>query len=156
MITPRGMANQSLYYASVLLSSWREQIDNQQVPAHVLNVAFGAGVCEHLRQSYGWFLLSLVGIKNLPESPPKCVNDLPELAEDAVLCAEIREFSQLEQRDWLARLLAAKVKPEHLGSRPHQSLAGEISNDYDWFVQKDWHERLSTLFERMSQSLDEC
>ncbi len=155
MITPRAMANQCLYYAAVQLTAWQQALTQARTPAHVLDVAFGAAVCEHQRRAYGWFLLSLAGETNLPEAPPARVSELAAPAVGEAVSNELQECALLERQGFIAELLAAQLTPTQCQPKPRHSLAVEQQAVYSFGLQSQWQEALGDLFERLSQTLDE-
>ena len=158
MSSPRGLANHALYLARIQLAAWRADIDREVIPASILAQAFAPAVCEHLRQAYGWFLLTLIGAGDTTGAPPRCCEELPNIAQGKALPGEVHEFAQLEQDGWLADLLAFNITPI-TSNRP---LAGSVSNlavatpaypslaDVTLYV-----DQLDAHMARMSNSLDE-
>ena len=157
MSTARARANHKLYLARILLSSWREQLAREQIPSVTLNQAFSAPVREHLLQSYGWFLLEISHPDVLPDSPPVNCAGLPELPEGKAVPGEIREFEQLEQDGWIGDMLAGPDEwaTGSRGSGAVTNLASPAPSLPDADALEQWADRLSALFDRMSDSLDE-
>jgi hypothetical protein len=156
--SPRGLANHALYLARIQLAAWRTDIDKEVIPASTLAQAFAPAVCEHLRQAYGWFLLTLIGHGDTTGVPPRCCGELPAIAQGKALPGEIHEFVQLEQDGWLADLLAFNMTPP-MQSR---SLTGSRSNlavatpAYPSLTDVTLYaDQLDAHMARMSNSLDE-
>jgi hypothetical protein len=157
MASARALANQRLYFARILLDAWREQDEASQVPRAILDRAFGEAVRGHLGAAYGWFLLALLQPSSLPATPPRDTAALPPPPPGIALPGEIREFQHLEQGGWLASLLALSGAADSAATaRPLGSLAANTEHPFERQVMDEWHARLGALFERMSQSLDEC
>lgn len=150
------MANQCLYYAAVQLESWRAALMQASTPEQVLNAAFGAAVCEHQRSAYGWFLLSLAGVSELPSQPPMRVSELMVPTSDRVMGSEVQECALLERDGFIGELLSAQLSPQQCQPKPQYSLAAEQQTVFSHALQSDWQEQLGTLFERLSQTIDEC
>jgi hypothetical protein len=159
MSSARAQANQSLYLAKILLGSWQVALAAEELPARTLNQAFVPAVREHLLDAYGWFLLELSGADSAAGKPPHSCNELADVAAGKAIPGEIREFQQLETDGWLAQLLAAQQGP---GASPGASRTpGNLSVTAtaglpDCDQMGEWLARLERVFERMSDSLDEC
>ena len=152
MSSARARANHKLYLARLLISSWRQALEQQAVPASVLAQAFDGAVQDHLIQAYGWFLVEITDPQATPDCPPRGCVELAPPAEGKVWPGEIREFQQLEESGWIAQLLAA---PDHLAdvSRAGDNLAHQVGSTPELLTQ--WAQQLERLFERMSDSLEE-
>lgn len=157
MSAARGRVNQCLYYARVLLSGWRQQLASDELPVSVVNGAFGESVQSQLRAAYGWFLLELAGAAQLPARPPQSASQLPEAASGIAVSAELREFAAMEQHGWLQAMLDDYAPaPAQTPRRPGLIVASTDAVAGDWQTLDSWHQQLSRIIDRMSQSLDEC
>lgn len=159
----RGVANQHLYLARLLIRAWQRDREEQLVPARVLDQAYAPGVREHLILAYGHFLnhvLDPTGAATTGDTP-RCCDDLPPQSAGKSVPGEIREFRQLEQEGWLAPLLAPLPDIGSAGSqgarRPDTLVASSGGPDWPGPEQAEgWCQRLASIFERMNDSLDEC
>ncbi|MEP0202632.1 MAG: DUF6586 family protein [Halioglobus sp.] len=124
MSSPRGRANHALYLARLQLAAWNVELAREVVPAARLDEAFAPAACAHLKQAYGWFLLTLAGHSDTTVTPPECCSELPDVAVGKAVPAEITEFAQLEQDGWLADLLSVQFTTQ-TRQRP---LAGRMTN----------------------------
>ena len=154
MTSPRSLANQQLYYARILASSWRLQLERETIPATVLAGSFELPARRHLALAYGWFLLEIVQSDAMPDVPPLSCDQLPEIVEGKVLPGEIRELQQLEVDGWLAEMI--NPASEH---RPATKTAGNLAMPVGHITGPDQIDssidQLQALFERMADSLDE-
>jgi len=154
MSSARAQANHKLYLAKIQLVAWRQAVAAQDIPATVLAQAFMPAARSHLVEAYGWFLLAVSGLDQLPGKPPARCGDLPDVATGKAVPGEIREFEQLEQEGWLAQLLAEPDEALQSTRAPgNLAIAPPVSADCDSVQQ--WVDRLEALFGRMSDSLDE-
>lgn len=159
----RGIANQHLYLARLLIRAWQRDREEQLVPARVLDQAYAPGVREHLILAYGHFLkhvLDPTGSATVGDTPRSC-DDLPPQTAGKSVPGEIHEFRQLEQEGWLALLLAPLPGIGFAGSRgasgPNTLVATSGGPDWPGPEQAEgWGQRLESIFERMNDSLDEC
>ena len=150
----RAQANQALYLARIVLAAWRHCLEQGDVPAQTLALAFQAGVQQHMVAAYGWFLLHASGVQALPGGPPRCCEDLSPAAPGAVFPGEINECRQLEASGWLAGILRP-VSNEPPRVRQQDNLAvdaGSFTDQAQWAHRAD---QLEQLFDRMGESLDE-
>jgi len=158
MSSPRALANQKLYHAKILISSWQRAIAEENVAKSVLEQAFTRAVRDHLIGAYGWFLLEIVQPKELPEQPPHCCDELPDVAPGCETPPEIKEFLQLERAGWLNKLLNPDSS-YHLAAAarnpPSQNLATAVGAEFGPDEALRWHDELGALFGRMTDSLDE-
>lgn len=154
MISARSLANQKLYHARILASSWRAALAAQEIPATVLARAFDRACRDHLRHAYGWFLLEVVQPVSLPDKPPDNTAGLPELAPGTVLPGEIRELQNLERQGWLADMLQSGSLLEARAKAPG-NLATAVSTVSGPDQVDRWIEQLQAIFNRMADSLDE-
>lgn len=155
MNAARGLANRDLYLAGILLDCWEQALARQELPAAALAEAFHGAVRAHLRSAYGWFLLAVLGVESLPDAPPRGCTALPLLTPGKAEPGEIREFRQLEQRGWLAELLAAPLPLRRPAASASPSLASPASELAGPRQLRGWLETLAATFDRMGDSLDE-
>lgn len=158
MSTARASANQKLYHAKILTDAWQTAIAQENVAKTVLEQAFGGAVRDHLIAAYGWFLLEILQPDKMPEQPPHCVSELPDVIAGRETPPEIKEFLQLEREGWLSKMLNPRFRPESSIARSNpssQNLAMVAGAEYGPGEALCWHDELSTLFGRMSDSLDE-
>jgi len=158
MSAPRALANQKLYHAKILINAWRVDLAEEDVAAVVLEQAFGLAVCRYLAEAYGWFLLEIAQPGIIPAQPPACCAQLPPPDEGRQTPPEILEFQHLEGSDWLKKILrpgrVANESPS--GHGPGSlSLATVVETSFDPDQAEASHVRLSQLFDRMTDSLDE-
>jgi len=156
--TARARANHKLYLARIVLNAWSDALAAEQTPAKTLGQAFAGAAREHLVQAYGWFLLQISDPSTLPELPPRGCAELPRLADGKAVPGEIREFIQLESEGWIADLLAQS--DEWGGARGGAgsssiNLAAAAPDMHTPETFARWADQLDSLFERMSDSLDE-
>jgi hypothetical protein len=154
MVSARSLANQQLYYARILASSWRQELASQNIPAKVLAGAFNGPACQHLRGAYGWFLLEIVQPPVLPNVPPVDSTELPVLTPGKALPGEIRELQQLEQSGWIAQMLQLDYTLQS-ASKTTGSLAISVTQTPHPDIIDQWIENMESIFSRMSDSLDE-
>ncbi len=132
-------------------------MDAGDVPSAALNDAFLPAVHLHLSRAYGWFLLHVSGQEDWNAPPPARTGELPPVPEGKAVSAEVREFEQLEKSGWLREFLAARDRgaARTPASRAEAGLAvvSLDSNDCDDAMQ--WKRNFETLFERMSDVIDE-
>ena len=152
MSSARGQANHALYLARILLAAWRRDLDAESVAALTLTSAYMPGVREHLTNAYGWFLLEITRPGALPAKPPRGLVDLPEIAEGKAVPGEVREFQQLEQGGWLGDMLIADGAAAGASSPSNLAVAAPLSGSEQASL---WADQLQSLFDRMSDSLDE-
>lgn len=157
MSSHRGRANQSLYSAGILISSWRSALDAGNVPAGALNDAFLPAVHLHLRRAYGWFLLQVSGEGDWSAEPPGRTGELPPVPEGKAVSAEVREFEQLEKGGWLADFLSFRDgAPRAPAARAEVGLSVVALDSNDCNDAMQWKRNFEALFERMSDVIDEC
>lgn len=158
MSRARARANHKLYLARIVLAAWREALSAQQIPEKTLTQAYSGAVREHLVQAYGWFLLEICQPAELPDKPPRSCADISSGAEGKAIPGEIREFARLEVDGWLADLLDdpdewAKTAPRSAAAPSNLARTTMELPDPGSFGH--WADQLETLFDRMSDSLDE-
>ena len=110
------------------------------------------GVRQHLADAYGWFLLEITRPGALPESPPRGVSQLPEVAQGKALPGEIREFQRLEQGGWIGDMLTGDLGTAHSSNSENLAVAAPLSGPEQASF---WADQLQSLFDRMGDSLDE-
>jgi hypothetical protein len=152
MSSARGKANHALYLARILIAAWQRDSDARSVAATTLAQAYAPAIREHLVTAYGWFLLEITRPGSLPESPPRSLSELPDVAAGKALPGEIREFHQLEQDGWIGDLLAFSTQDASVPSAGNLaiSVTGPGPDQA-----AGWADRLQSLFDRMADSLDE-
>jgi hypothetical protein len=155
MSSSRARANHGLYLAKIQLSGWRHALDAQNVPAVTLAQAYMPAVREHLLGAYGWFLLEVSGAEQLGDKPPRGCAGLPDIAAGRAVPGEIREFRQLESEGWLAELLS-EGEVFTRGAPMRGNLAVAAPELAGCEQAQRWLHKLEALFDRMSDSLDEC
>jgi len=155
----RGRCNQKLYYASIQLQGLHQALQASKSPETILLEAYGQAVQGHLLDAYGWFLLELAEVADLPKVPPSSLSELAGATEPAQpLRGELVELQNLESdpQSWLARLLAA---PHHSVSdtgRPSQALlASSQAGVWSVLELEAWCRELTSMTDRMGDSLDE-
>jgi hypothetical protein len=148
MASARSLANQKLYYARILASSWRQELALQNIPANVLAGAFNDPACQHLCGAYGWFLLEIVPPATLPTVPPVDTTGLPALAPGKALPGE------LEQHGWIAQMLQHD-DTLNSSSKTTGNLAVSVTETPHPDRIDQWIQNMESVFSRMSDSLDE-
>ncbi len=154
MGSARGQANHALYLARILLAAWRRDLDAESVAATTLSSAYLPGVREHLCAAYGWFLLEITRPTALPDQPPRCLAELPEIAAGKALPGEILEFQQLEEGGWLGDMLSSGCEG-HTPAAPNSgnlAVPAALSGPDQASL---WADQLQSMFDRMGDSLDE-
>jgi len=155
MSSARAQANQKLYLAKIQLAAWQRALAAREVAAATLTQAFLPAVRQHLLGAYGWFLLAVSGQEQLPGEPPRCCAELPAIAAGMAVPGEIREFEQLETSGWLAALLAEPDEAvQQARTRDNLASAAPVLPAVEDAGQ--WIDQLEAVFQRMSDSLDEC
>ena len=144
-------ANQSLYHASILLSGWRAELERGRVAQHQVNQAYASPVQIKLLDGYGWLLLAACRIRQIPDSPPRSVSDLPPLPAGLVRPAEVDVCAQLEQSGWVAALKAPISDSPAV--RRSDSLAVETGVNLAQF--EDWAQQLAGLAKTVTGAIDE-
>lgn len=155
MSSARALANQKLYHAKILIDHWQQALIAEQVASTVLEQAFGNPVREHLVGAYGWFLLEVSQPPSLPAVPPRCCNELAAVVEGLQIAPEILEFQQMERVPWLAQVLGSNPTADERTTVSTHSLAIETDAIFTPELAMQAGERLSGLFDRMTNSLDE-
>ena len=184
MSEAQARANQQLHFASLLGQVLERELERGEFPAAALQQALGEGAQRCLRGAYGWYLLALAGMDELPLQPPGCAAEAEAWAARASggkgpLRGELVELAALEQGPgWLRDLLEdncppcpAQPAPTRLAQsaptrlalpRPagREAAASPISlrEEGPWTAQRlqGWQSELTTLMDRMNDSLEEC
>ncbi|PLW69486.1 hypothetical protein [Pseudohalioglobus lutimaris] len=154
MSSARGRANQCLYLARILTAAWQRDLAAETIPASVLAQAYLPCVRSHLRDAYGWFLVEVTRPGVLPDLPPTCIAELPEVAQGKAVPPEVREFHLLEGSGWIAEMLAADADSATSASSMGNLATAVTAADPQRASQ--WADLLQALFDRMGDSLDEC
>lgn len=152
MSSARGRANHALYLARILIGAWRRDLDTQSVAAKTLASAYWPGVRNHLTNAYGWFLVEITRPGGLPETPPQCLAELPEIVAGKAMPGEIREFQRLEREGWIGAMLSAESDAPQSSSMHNLAVA---ATGADPEQAETWANLLQQLFDRMGDSLDE-
>ncbi|WOJ94244.1 hypothetical protein R0135_03530 [Congregibacter variabilis] len=157
----RGEANRALYRARILLEAWDRLRVEARHAESVLIGAFVPAVRLHLRDAYGWFLLSVSGVDDsLAADLPGSTRDLPAPPAGKALIPELAEFSQLENTGWLAQLLAGEPEagydgPVAAGRGASQGLLVSDREPLGYAVVLAWADALTAIMSRMDDSLAE-
>ncbi len=154
----RARANHKLYLARILIGAWRESLDREDIPASTLDQAYFGAVRAHLVGAYGWFLLELSQLDQLPQRPPGCCAQLPPLPRGRAEPGEIREFRQLEGGGWLAELLEERdefARPARRSDPAARNLVSSTGGLPGPDAMLRWCDQLETLFQRMGEFTDE-
>lgn len=152
----RALANQKLYHAALHQRMLARELEREDVAAGVLLEAVGRSVQQQLRDAYGWFLLELAAVEDLPMIPPHSVAQLREgHALEKPLRGELVELKNLERRPgWLLELLSDRSPSIAAASSAGPGLS-LLQSDWSLAELQAWYEELEGLIERMSDSLDE-
>ena len=158
MSSSRARANHALYLARIQIAAWQEQVGREQIRGGTLAQAFLPAVGNHLQSAYGYFLLTLIGAAETEHSLPTSASDLPEIPRGKMLPPEIAEFQILEQEGWLTDMLAfadsnIAIRTSRVVVAPELSLTPAAAASPEQALV--WCDALQTLFDRMSDSLDE-
>ena len=152
MSSARGQANHAPYRANILLAAWRRDLDEQSVAARTLAQTYLPAVRLHLNAAYGWFLLEITRPGSLPDNPPRCLAELPDIATGKAVPGEIREFQQLEENGWIGEMLDQGQETAAPSSAGNLAVsAPEAGPEHA----AHWSDQLQRLFDRMGDSLDE-
>ncbi len=154
MSTARGLANQKLYHANILIRMLGAELAREELPAPRVLEAVGLAVRRHLLEAYGWFLLELADISELPAEPPLSIGALEQhygLAEPRR--GELVELGQMEQGGWLAALQAEPARTRSTAGNANLLALAE----QPWSEQglRQWHDSLADLIDRLGHGLDE-
>ena len=156
MNAARARANRKLYHAAVLQRMLAAELEREEFPATVLLAAAGESVRLHLLDAYGWFLLELAGVEELPDTPPHSVPALCAAWPQAEpLRGELVELQNLEQSaSWLSEL-QAPLPAAAGGTSPPGDTLNVVEAQWNASMLEQWYSGLSGLMDRMSDSLDE-
>jgi hypothetical protein len=156
MAPARALANQKLYHAALHRRMLARELAREDVAASVLLEAVGRSIQQQLRDAYGWFLLELAAVEDLPTIPPHSVAQLCAAHDiGKPLRGELVELMNLEQRPgWLLELLSDRSLSV-AGARSAPAGLSLLQSDWSQAELQDWYEALEDLIERMSDSLDE-
>lgn len=154
MSTSRGLANQTLYLARIQLAAWQRALDEQVIPVRTLAQAFAPAVRSHLLDAYGWFLLTIIGVPDIPSRPPSCCAELPPVPVGKSLPGEIHELVQVERGGWIGEM-QAELPPPAVGAVSPGNLLACGPELPDLATMTAWANALEALFDRMGDSLDE-
>ena len=152
MSTARGQANHAIYLSRILLDAWHRDLGAQSTAAPTLAQAYLPAIRRHLVEAYGWFLLEVTRPGSLPDQPPRCLADLPAIAEGKATPGEIREFERLEESGWVADMLGDDVGVGAPASAGNLAVAAPAAGPEQ---AEHWVDQLQALFDRMGDSLDE-
>ncbi len=156
MTDARSRANQSLYLGKIVLSAWRQKLDEEGVPASTLQLAFHPATVGHLKSAYGWFLLEVADMEVAPRgNPPACVQEVPPLPEGRAQCAELRELERREQEGFLLPLEDMVAGERRRANNPN-ALATVDNSGPGYSDIEGWVSDFEGICERMRNSLDEC
>ncbi|MDJ0878282.1 MAG: hypothetical protein QNI86_06695 [Halieaceae bacterium] len=154
MSSARSLANQKLYHAAILIRMLGPELAREDTPAARVLEAVGLAVRRHLLEAYGWFLLELAEISDLPAEPPLSIAELEQnhgISEPRR--GELVELGQLEQNGWLAAL-QARPEPTRSSSATANLLAvAEQTWSEEGLLR--WHDSLADLIDQMGHGLDE-
>lgn len=152
----RALANQKLYHAALHRRMLARELAREDVAASVLLEAVGRSVQQQLRDAYGWFLLELAAVEDLPTIPPHSVAQLCEgYAVEKPLRGELVELMNLERRPgWLVDLLSDRPLSV-AADRSAPAGLSLVQSSWSQVELETWYEALAGLIERMSDSLDE-
>mgnify|MGYP001824807752 CR=1 FL=1 len=152
----RGLANQALFQARILLDGWEHCAEAQLRSADQLAAAFRPAVLLHLRNAYGWFLLAVAGLDTEPDpmALPREAGAVPEPPPGRTVAPELREFALLERDAWLGDMLNARHGRAGMGAT--QGLLGSDQQPPGIGEFQRWCDALEQVMHRMDDSLDEC
>lgn len=151
------MANQSLYRARIVLAAWDSQRNDNARPSQHLIEAFLPAVRLHLRDAYGWFLLSVSGMEEGgAQRPVESVQALPTPEAGRMQAPELAEFAKLEAKGWIGEMLQDDVAPVQATARAPANLLVSDRRAPDLAVAERWADSLDALMTRMDDSLAEC
>ncbi len=155
MSSAQALANHYLYLCRVVLDAWAEGRAREEVAARVLDDAFAPACHGHLKAAYGWFLLNLMNLDELPAHCPESVAGLPSPPPGQVLSGEIQEFQLLEREGWLADMLGWSPARPGRSSRSAGNLATTAPQSSGPERFAAWREQLEVHFQRMAGAIDE-
>ena len=152
----RGLANEALYRARILLDAWESGSGAGSDDGEALAGAFRPAVILHLKRAYGWCLLAVAGtdVQPDPELLPGRVSEVPAPPAGRSIVPELREFELLEREGWVGDMLASESAGSR-GSRDARLLGSDRRPPGPGdFVR--WSQRLETTMSRMDDLLAEC
>ena len=156
MSSNRGLANEALYRARIILDAWESALEAGSGNSAQVSGAFRPAAALHLQRAYGWCLLAVAGRDPQPdpEQLPRRAADVPAPPAGREVAPELREFELLEREGWLADMLAADGLATResgdrglLGSDRQPAGPGEFER---------WRGRLEATISRMDDLLAEC
>lgn len=157
MVSHRARANHALYLASIVLQAWERERAGSPHASSAVDLAFAIAAIAHLRNAYGWFLLAVHCPERELREPPRSCAELPPQPEGRALNLQIEELMRMEEGGWLAQLLGPLPEPGPAGnSERAMALLSRSSDTPDPEQLRHWHGALSEVFDRMSDTLDEC
>ena len=144
------------------MQSWEAAIVANRYDELLLAESFLPAVRTHLLSAYGWYLLAVSGVEESSLlSPPATTSALAPPEAGKALAPELREFSAMEQRGWLADLLSrpeehfvAARDSSRIDPRNHNTLVTDRSVPGHAVV-NGWQLELQSLMNRMDDSLQE-
>ncbi|MEE4189945.1 MAG: DUF6586 family protein [Halieaceae bacterium] len=162
MSSARGLANQKLYHAAILIRMLGAELAREELPAARVLEAVGLAVRRHLLEAYGWFLLELADVSELPAEPPSSIAELEQrYGRSDPRRGELVELERLEGEGWLASLLAPPGRSR--GSAASRAAGTAASGDLLAVAEQAWsregmalwHDSLAELIDQMGHGLDE-
>ncbi len=149
-----GRANQKLYHASILTRLFAAERERAEVPLSVLQDAVGEAARWHLRAAYGWLLVALADLDDVPAEPPASAESLLAGEPGEAARGELVELRALEASGWLGDLLApGRPAPPKQAAGGAELRLVEAGGDEDQL--RRWHDGIAELIDRMSQDLEE-
>ena len=153
----RGRANRKLYHAAIVLHMAETELAREHYPAKIVLDAAAPAIRLHLLEAFGWFLLELADVQDLPAQPPASMAELAaQFPLKEPLRGELIEIRNLEHTGWLAALQAP---PPDAGST--QTAPGGanllVLAEQAWSIEqlRQWYAALDALIERLGHGLDE-
>ena len=155
MSSNRGLANDALYSARILIDAW-ESASAGGPGAEPVARAFRPAVLLHLARAYGWGLLAVAGadVETDPQRLPRNVAEVPAPPVGRSVTPELREFQILEREGWIGELLAAEVAAP--APRASTGMLGSDRSPVGPGELGDWVRRLAATLDRMDDLLAEC
>lgn len=158
MSSARGLANQKLYHATILIRMLGAELAREELPAARVLEAVGLAVRRHLLEAYGWFLLELADVSELPAEPPTSIAELEQrYGRSDPRRGELVELERLEGEGWLASLLAPPGR--YRGAAASAAASGDLLAVAEQAWSREgmalWHDSLAELIDQMGHGLDE-
>ncbi len=154
MSSARSLANQKLYHAAILIRMLGAELAREELPAARVLEAVGLAVRRHLLEAYGWFLLELAEVSELPAEPPTSIDQLESrYGRSNPRRGELVELARLEGEGWLAALLAPPERTRSVASSGNLLAVAEQS--WSQAELSQWHDSLADLIDQMGHGLDE-